>query len=72
MECWPVGLRSFFCAEYSRGKDYRLVTDSFKNRVEGAGWRAQGEREKGKVKQKRGKTRIGGWRDRLKNKKKGI
>jgi hypothetical protein len=38
--------------------------------VQGGGRR--GEREKGKVKQKRGKTRIGGWRDRLKNKKKGI
>ncbi len=37
MECCPVRLRSFICAEYSRGRDYRLVTDSPKNGLQGAG-----------------------------------
>ena len=69
MECWPVGLRFFICAEYSRARGYRLVTDSVKNRMQGGGRRGQGKKE-GET--EKGKRRMGGWKDRLKNKGKRI
>jgi len=59
MECWPVGLRFFFCAEYSRGRGYRLVTDCLKK---GAGCRVAGAGGKGKRKDEteKGENKDGG------------
>ena len=46
MESLNAGFMVFFCAEYSRGRGYRLVTDSFKKGVQGAGRGVQGKGQK--------------------------